>query len=150
MCVTSLLRRTEMAVMLITLLGFLIFVANPSYGYVEHSNCVEPTEPPFKTLQAHGCQDKADVILSCRRGYKLHILSVFFGHGHGFNCTCDSSIWQNCLAHRGRSGILVKYLCEGKQTCTIPPTEDVLGSTTCFRLKSDLFVDYLCGKDDGQ
>ncbi|XP_032241744.1 uncharacterized protein LOC116620183 [Nematostella vectensis] len=137
-----------MAGLLFTALSFLVLV-NSSQGFFKYTNCVQPSNSTTKTLKTHGCEDKDDVILSCPRGYNLAILSVFFGHGHGYKSTCDNSWFgQNCLASRSPSLARVKHLCQGKQSCVISPTQKVLGSTSCtFGLESDLFVDYVCNKE---
>lgn len=97
-----------------------------------------------KKVKVHGCEDEKQVSLSCAPGSKIAITKAFFGHGHGYKATCDSSwISQNC----GTKGVKdkVKLLCQEKESCKINPNEDVLGETSCiFGLDADLFIEYVC------
>lgn len=97
-----------------------------------------------KKVKVHGCEDEKEISLSCAPGSKIAITKAFFGHGHGYKATCDSSwISQNC----GTKGVKdkVKLLCQEKESCKINPNEDVLGETSCiFGLDADLFIEYVC------
>jgi len=95
------------------------------------------------TINVEACEHSgSDVRIQCDQGMEIKIKTAFYGAEPGQTCPIPNIPSQPCKSDRSLAE--VKARCEGKNSCSVPPSNGVFGDP-CPGTGKFLKVGYECG-----